>query len=37
MSGDRGSRDILAEENTADREKLVGMLEKAGVLITSPR
>jgi bacterioferritin len=29
MSGDRGSRDILAEENTADREKLVGMLEKA--------
>jgi len=29
MSGDRGSRDILAEENSADREKLVGMLEKA--------
>ncbi len=29
MSGDRGSRDILAEENAADREKLVGMLEKA--------
>src|SRR6478736_1651882 len=29
MSGDRGSRDILAEENAADRDKLVGMLEKA--------
>ena len=29
MSGDRGSKDILAEENKADREKLVGMLEKA--------
>ena len=29
MSGDRGSRDILAEENKDDREKLVGMLEKA--------
>ena len=29
MSGDRGSRDILADENTADREKLVEMLENA--------
>jgi bacterioferritin len=29
MSGDRGSRDILAEETTADREKLVEMLEHA--------
>ena len=29
MSGDRGSKDILAEENTADREKLVGMLKEA--------
>jgi len=29
MSGDRGSRDILAEENTVDREKLVEMLIKA--------
>jgi len=29
MSGDRGSKDILAEENKEDREKLVGMLEKA--------
>ena len=29
MSGDRGSRDILADENTADREKLVEMLEHA--------
>ena len=29
MSGDRGSRDILAEENRADREKLVAMLERA--------
>ena len=29
MSGDRGSRDILAEENAVDRDKLVGMLEKA--------
>lgn len=29
MSGDRGSKDILAEENKDEREKLVGMLEKA--------
>jgi bacterioferritin len=29
MSGDRGTKDILAEENTEDREKLVKMLEKA--------
>jgi bacterioferritin len=29
MSGDRGSKDILAEENREDREKLVKMLEKA--------
>jgi bacterioferritin len=29
MSGDRGSKDILAEENRDDREKLVSMLEKA--------
>ena len=29
MSGDRGSKDILAEENRAEREKLVGMLERA--------
>ena len=29
MSGDRGSKDILAEENREDREKLVGMLTKA--------
>jgi len=29
MSGDRGSKDILAEENKEDREKLVGMLKKA--------
>lgn len=29
MSGDRGSKDILAEENTEDRKKLVEMLEKA--------
>ena len=29
MSGDRGSRDILADENAADREKLVEMLEHA--------
>src|ERR1700712_1442301 len=29
MSGDRGSKDILAEENKAEREKLVEMLEKA--------
>src|SRR5688572_29209841 len=29
MSGDRGSKDILAEENKDDREKLVKMLEKA--------
>lgn len=29
MSGDRGSKDILAEENKADREKLVSMLTKA--------
>ncbi|MBA2522551.1 MAG: rubrerythrin [Solirubrobacterales bacterium] len=29
MSGDRGSKDILAEENQEDREKLVGMLTKA--------
>jgi bacterioferritin len=29
MSGDRGSKDILAEENKEDREKLVSMLEKA--------
>jgi bacterioferritin len=29
MSGDRGSKDILAEENKAEREKLVQMLEKA--------
>ena len=29
MSGDRGSKDILAEENKEDREKLVAMLEKA--------
>jgi bacterioferritin len=29
MSGDRGSKDILAEENKDDREKLVGMLTKA--------
>ena len=29
MSGDRGSKDITAEENREDREKLVGMLEKA--------
>ena len=29
MSGDRGSKDILAEENTAEREKLVEMLKKA--------
>ena len=29
MSGDRGSKDILAEENREDREKLVSMLEKA--------
>jgi bacterioferritin len=29
MSGDRGSMDILAEENREDRDKLVGMLTKA--------
>jgi len=29
MSGDRGSKDILAEENKQDREKLVGMLGDA--------
>ncbi len=29
MSGDRGSKDILAEENREDRDKLVAMLEKA--------
>ncbi len=29
MSGDRGSKDILAEENKEEREKLVGMLERA--------
>ena len=29
MSGDRGSKDILADENKADREKLVEMLTKA--------
>ena len=29
MSGNRGSRDILADENREDREKLVTMLEKA--------
>jgi len=29
MSGDRGSKDILAEENREDRDKLVEMLEKA--------
>ena len=29
MSGDRGSKDILAEENRENREKLVAMLEKA--------
>jgi bacterioferritin len=29
MSGNRGSKDILAEENTENRDKLVAMLEKA--------
>jgi len=29
MSGNRGSKDILAEENREDRDKLVEMLEKA--------
>jgi bacterioferritin len=29
MSGDRGSKDILAEENREDRDKLVKMLTKA--------
>ena len=29
MSGDRGSKDILAEENRSDRDKLVEMLERA--------
>jgi len=29
MSGDRGSKDILAEENKEDRDKLIGMLTKS--------